>query len=301
MNLFIPISILAYALQGVSVLIAKAQLETSLPRPIAYAFYGTISQLLAILLIPFGFTWDFSSLVLTQSFLAGITFFIAVVLMMQGIKDNEASVAGPVIGALNPLFALIIGWIFLGQVLTANQTWAVVVLIIGAVILTLNNWIKGIKTFKYNFLTLVLSGALYGLSYVFLREVFLHTSFINGLVLSRIAVGICALTLLTLPSWRTQIFSKPKKENVEKTSLVFVVGQIAAGISNLLIFYAVSLANPAIVNSFFGIQYIIILIAAILLFKKHPKLLDEDTSKKTISLKIVGILILSCGLYLIAT
>lgn len=301
MNLFIPISILAYAFQGVSVLIAKAQLESSLPRPIAYAFYGTISQLLAIVLIPFGFTWDFSSLVLTQSFLAGATFFVAVVLMMQGIKDNEASVAGPVIGALNPLFALIIGWIFLGQVLTANQTWAVVILIIGAVVLTLNHWVKGIKTFKYNFLILVLSGALYGLSYVFLREVFLQTSFINGLVLSRIAVGICAFTLLVLPSWRTQIFSKPKKEQVEKTSFVFIIGQIAAGISNLLIFYAVSLANPAIVNSFFGIQYIIILGAAFLLYKKHPKLLDEDISKKTVGLKIAGIGILSFGLYLIAT
>lgn len=301
MNLFIPISILAYAFQGISVLIAKAQLESSLPRPIAYAFYGTITQLLAVVLIPFGFTWDFSSLILTQSFLAGATFFIAVVLMMQGIKDNEASVSGPVIGALNPLFALIIGWIFLGQVLTANQTWAVVVLIIGAVVLTLNHWIKGIKAFKYNFLILVLSGALYGLSYVFLREVFLNTNFITGLVLSRIAVGICALTLLTLPSWRVQIFSKPKQEQVEKTSFVFIIGQISAGISNLLIFYAVSLTNPAVVNSFFGIQYLIILIAAIFLFKNHPKILDEDLSRITIAFKIVGVLILSFGLYLIAT
>lgn len=281
-------------------LVAKAQLETSLPRPVAYAFYGTISQLLAVLLIPLGFDLNFSTTVLTQSFLSGFTFFIAVVLMMQGIKDTQASISGPVIGALNPLFALILGAFFLNHVLTTNQTLAVIVLIIGAMVLTLNNWIKGIKSFGGDFLILVLSGAFFGLSYVFLREVFLQTSFLNGLILSRFVVGICALTLLTYAPWRTQIFSKPKKEKIEKTSIIFVFGQITAGISNFLIFYAVSLANPALVNSFFGIQYIIILFAAIFLFKNHPKILDEDLSRNTVALKIAGVLILSFGLYLIA-
>lgn len=296
---FIPIAIIAYALNALSILVAKAQLSSSVPNPLAYAFFGGILQLLALFLIPFGFNLDFSLNTVILSLASGLTFVLALITLMQSIKDNEASVAGPVVGGLNPLFALVIGAVFLSQTLNSNQTIAILVLIAGAFVLTANFWIKRLY-FDRRLVSLILSGLFFGLSYVFLREVFLETSFINGLVLSRAATGIFSLGLLIIPGFRQQIFAKqagPKG----KASMIFLLGQLAGGVSNFLIFYAVSLANSSLVNSFFGVQYLVILIAAVILHKKAAKLLDEKLTPISIFQKLLGAVIMSLGLYMITS
>lgn len=295
---FIPIAIVAYALNALSILVAKAQLSSSIPNPLSYAFFSGILQLVALFLIPFGFSLDFSLNVTILSLASGITFVLATIYLMQSIKDNEASVAGPVVGGLNPLFALILGSLLLNQALTSTQTISILVLVAGAGVLTGSFWVKRLY-FDRRLLVLIASGALYGLSYVFLREIFLQTSFINGLVLTRVAAGLFSISLLAVPVFRRQIFIKPKG-GTRQTGVIFLAGQLAGGISSFLIFYAVSLANSALVNSFFGVQYLVIMAAALLLAKRAPQLLDEKLSLLTIFQKIAGALIMSLGLYLLA-
>lgn len=295
---FIPIAIVAYALNALSILVAKAQLSSSIPNPLSYAFFSGILQLVALFLIPFGFSLDFSLNVTILSLASGITFVMATLYLMQSIKDNEASVAGPVVGGLNPLFALILGSLLLNQALTSTQTISILVLVAGAGVLTGSFWVRRLY-FDRRLLVLIASGALYGLSYVFLREIFLQTSFINGLVLTRVAAGLFSISLLAVPVFRRQIFIKPKG-GTRQTGVIFLAGQLAGGISSFLIFYAVSLANSALVNSFFGVQYLVIMAAALLLAKRAPQLLDEQLSLLTIFQKIAGALIMSLGLYLLA-
>lgn len=298
---FIPIAIVAYALNAGSILVAKAQLNSSIPNPLSYAFLSGVLQLVALLAIPFGFNMDFSLNVVILSLASGITFVLATLFLMQSIKDNEASVAGPVIGGLNPLFALILGSLLLNQALTNGQTISILILIAGAGVLTASYWIRKL-VFDKRLLVLIASGFLYGLSYIFLREVFLQTSFINGMVLSRLAAGLFSIGLLVVPNFRDQIFRKPQGGGgAKQTGIIFLAGQLMGGVSSFLIFYAVSLANSSLVNSFFGVQYLVILIAAVLLAKKAPKLLDEKLTSLTIFQKIAGAVIMSVGLYLLAT
>lgn len=299
---FLPIAILAYALEGGAVVINKIQLQTKQLNPVSYTFYSGILQALAIVLIPFGFNLNFTANTLLFAIFAGIFYILAMYVFFKSLKLNEVSVAGPLVGALNPLFTLIIGAAILNQTLSSSQFGAFMILIAGSLMLTLNLWVHNL-TFGKNLLWICLAGLLFALSYVFLREAFLQTSFINGLVISRVAAGIFALSWIAIPVFRKQIISPDKntpRVYNKPVLLLFLAAQVMAGLAVFLLFFATSLAPPALVNALFGVQYLIILPVALFLGKNHPSLLDENLKYNVLLQKIVGAGILSLGVYLLS-
>lgn len=298
---FLPISILAYSFNAGAILVDKILIRTALPKPLAYTFYVNILQLLALLLIPFGFnlTLDRSTYLAIGAGLVGVLAFYT---YFSSLKHNEASVVGPLVGMFNPLFALALGGMFLGQVLTPLQYVAFFILIIGALFLTLNHWHKKVS-FGKKFLWMAAAGFFFGLSYVFLREAFLGTTFLNAFIISRAAAGIFALSFLIHPLIRREVISFEKSEHgitSHKTLALMIFGQTMGAISVTLITFGISLASPALVNSLFGVQYLIILLVSLILAKKHPHLLEEHLSKTVIGQKIIGAVVISLGLYLLA-
>ena len=147
------------------------------------------------------------------------------------------------------------------------------------------------------------SGFLFAVSYVLLRQAFLNDSFLNVFIISRLSAGSFALFFLFLPEVRKHLFTlrSRSREITSKEAFVLLTGgQIMGALSVTLIIFGVSLANPALVNAFFGVQYLVILAVSLLLAKKHPHLLDEPLSKSVITQKVAGASVLSLGLYLLA-
>lgn len=297
---FLPISILAYTFNAGSIIIDKILIQNALPKPIVYTFYVNVLQLLVVVLIPFGFSLQINAQ-FYWAVVSGIISVFALFALFTSLKLNAATLVGPIVGALNPLFAAIIGGVFLGQVLNATQYLAIGILILGSLVLAFNFSTIKLKL-NLAFWWMVASGFLFGLSFVLLREAFLGSDFINGLVVSRIAAGAFALTFLLIPSTRASIFQKQESTKAQTKQLVILlaIGQSMGAISGLLTSYAVSLANPALVNSLFGVQYVVILGAALILYKKHPHLLEEKLSRNIMIQKGFGVVILSIGLYLLA-
>lgn len=298
---FLPIAILAYILNAGAILVDKILIRTTLPNPLIYTFYVNLLQLLVIFLIPFGFNFNWSQ----ATFLAissGLIGVLAFYTYFNGLKVNEASVVGPVVGTFNPLFALMLGGFFFGQILTTSQHTAFFVLVVGTIILTWNLWSKGLEQLNHRFLWLIASGFFFGLSYVLLRQAFLESSFLNGFIISRVAAGLFVLLFLLLPDIRRQIFSKKQNERItSKSTLILLgVGQVMGAVGVTLITFGISLANPALVNALFGIQYLVILVVSLILVKKHPHLLEEKLSKRAITQKVLGAIVISVGLYLLA-
>lgn len=296
---FLPISILAYVLNAGAILVDKILIKKSFPSPMVYTFYVNVLQLLVLLLIPFGFQFSFGTPAIL-AILSGIISVAALYAFFTSLRENEASTVGPVVGTLNPLFALILGGIFLNQILNPLQYIAFLIILLGTLVLTFNLWSKKLAVGS-KLLWMVLAGAVFGLSYVLLREAFLSTSFINGLIISRATSGVVALSLLAVPAIRSQVLIKsPTTHHAFPAFTLLAFGQIMGAASGLLITFGVYLANPALVNSVFGIQYLTILIVALILSKNHPQLLDETLTKSVIVQKITGALMLSIGLYLLS-
>lgn len=289
---FVPFALLAYIFLGAVAIIDKILLKTSIPNPLVYTFYISIFGLLSLLLLPFGFKFTVDMLVFGT--VSGISSTFALLTYFKSLKAGAVSIVSPVIGTLNPLFALILGLLFLNQIITKNQIIAFSVLILGAGILTFSLWVSKIK-FNTQLKLMIVSGFLFALSYITLREVFLLSDFYSGIILTRIVAAITAISFLFLPQVRKQIF-KPSFSS----GILFLAGQTMGAFQGLLLAYATSLTSPALVNSLFGVQYIVILAAALILRKAHSKLLDERLTKATLLQKTAGAAILSLGVYLLS-
>lgn len=294
---FLPISILAYALNGGSLIIDKILIKNLVPNPVVYTFYVAVLQFLVIFLIPWGFNLQFN-LSFFLALLSGITSVGALYTLYTSLKLNEASVVGPVVGSLNPLFAALLGVLLLNQFLSLNQYLAILVLILGALLLTFNRTFLRIDLGK-KLWWMIFSGLLFAISYIFLRQAFLQDSFINVLINSRLSAGLLGLMLLIPASTRQEILHRRFAARSPKVALFLGLGQIMGAAQGLLLAFATSLANPALVNSLFGVQYLTILIVALLLYKKYPHLLEERLSTRVTVQKLSGVIILSLGLYLL--
>lgn len=296
---FLPVAILAYALNGGAAIIDKILLNKSVPSPFAYVFYISAMGLLVVFLIPFGVTLN--SFAVIYSVLAGIFGNLALLTYFQSLKKGDASIVAPIVGGFNPLFALILGSVFLGQILNPLQLLAFFILMLGAVILTHNLWSKKLQA-NSQLLLMAVSGFLFALSYILLKEAFSSSNFVTGLVISRLTGALFVIIFLLHPKTRSQIFSNNVKSHgfLNKTSMLLLLGQIFGASSGLLITYGVSFASPALVNALFGVQYLVILGAALILGKKHPQLLEENLTKSVLAQKIAGAGILSLGVYLLS-
>lgn len=297
---FLPIALLAYILNAGSTIIDKILLTKSVPNPLVYIFYIGLLGFLTLVLLPFGVKFDTISV--TFSLISGICFNIAVYCYFQALKKGETSVVVPVVGSLNPLFTLLIGTIFLSYVLTQIQYVAFFVILFGSGILTYNLWAHKLKT-NTQILFMVVSGFAFAISYIFLKEVFILSGFFTGLIFTRVGAGLSVLPLILIPSFREEVFSSKLTHNnfINKIGFLFLAGQTIGALHGLLLTIATYLVNPALVNSLFGIQYLVILGVAIFFARQHrSQLLDENLSKVVLVQKLIGAGILSLGVYLLS-
>lgn len=292
----LPFTLLAYFFNSLAVLTNKFLLQKSIPDPLVYIFYISLVSFLAVLAIPL--TKIPTIEVFNLASLSTILWTLGAYFMFRALKIGSVSRVIPIIGTLIPLILLILA--SQTQAISSKQTLAVWFLTTGMVFLTLPDW-KG-KISKREILFEILSASFFAISYIILREAYLRADFFSVLVWSRVILLPIGIFMLIVPFLRNKIFtsSGPKINFFSKTGLLFLGGQTSGAISELLLLFSISLANPALVNSLQGTQYIFLLIFAVMLSKKYPSMFQEKFSFPVLFSKILGIGLIGIGLYLLA-
>jgi len=149
----------------------------------------------------------------------------------------------------------------------------------------------------------ILSAIGFALAYILLRQAYLKLDFFSVLIWSRLILIPFVLVVLTIPILRNKIItSKGLRINfLSREGFVFLGGQTSGVISEFLLLFSISLANPALVNSLQGTQYIFIFIFAIVLSRKFPTIFEEKYTLLNLFSKIIGIGLIVLGLYLLST
>ena len=302
--MYLPISILAFILNGIAVTVDKFLLTKVIPDPLFYVFYFSLISFLAIFAIPFTHIPTFEVFLLSS--VSTVLWTLAAYCMFKALKIGLVQRVIPVIGSLNPLILFTIGISF-GTILV-NEAWAIIVLILGLIFLTLSDW-RG-KISKSELLLEILASSLFAFSYLLLKQAYLQADFISAgknsfitvLVWSRFILIPVAVVFLLVPTLRSKVVPNQSQgvSMLKRGGLLFIFGQISAGISQFLIFFAVSLGNPALINSLQGTQYVFLFILSLILAKKYPQIFGEKYNKIALSSKILGILLIGLGLYLLA-
>lgn len=287
------IVIIAHLLYALVFIIDKYILSRALPHPVVYAFYVGILSAVVLVLIPFGFYFPSSSEVILI-LLAGIAQVAGWIFFYKALHKGEVSRIIPFSGAFVGIFTLILSIFIIGEGLISKQLLAISLLILGSLIISIKRMV-----FDKSFILALLSSLLFAGFWVITKCIFLDTTFINGIIWIRTGVAVIALTLL-IPKKNRELIFKETEELKSKTVKPFVAGRFLGILGAIGIYIAVYLGSVALVNSLQGLQYVFILILALLLFKKFPRLCEEF-SREIIIQKIIAIILIGLGLFILVS
>lgn len=147
-------------------------------------------------------------------------------------------------------------------------------------------------------MTSIAAALLFALSHVLTKWVYVHHSFVSGLVWRSMGSFVGSLILLAIPLYRREILESLRRPRA-KTGMIFITGQLFAAASFILINYAFSLGSIALVNALAGIQYIFLFFLILPLSKKYQHLLEETVTPKIIWQKILSLILISAGIFIL--
>ena len=267
-------------------------------KPKLYTFYVGVFGLFVLLALPF---ISFTAISIETLFLAistGVAFTLGLYCMYYALERFEASKVIPVIGAVQPIVLLLLSAVFFGYSITEMNLIAFIVLLFGSIVVSFENHFRvSIVFLKYTFL----SAIFFSMDYLILKLIFLQQPFLQGLLITRLAIFLAVTPLLFSRKFRKEIFSSKNVLN-KKTGALFLGTQTAGGIAVFLQSFAISLvpaASLAILNALRGAQYVFLFMITLFFSFFFPKILREKILLSTLLKKGVGIGCIVLGIVLL--
>ncbi len=278
-----------------------------LPRPFVYAFYSCLLTGFWVVIYLFGYIPGFASLgvptfagiekptiqVLGMSFLAGYTFFMAIVSFYDALKRAEAVNVMPVVGAVSALTTMAMSYFFLETTLSPNFIWGIAILIIGTLL------VSQAMPEKYTMMVVVHSGFFFGFHYITMKGLFMETSFVEGFFWSRIGLVLFALSLLMVPTYYKKITERTK-EATKRTGVLVLFAKILAGISAFLLLLATDKGDVTVVQALDGLKFVFILFITVIFSSLLPdNVAKTETRPKEVMQQVLYVILVVVGFFIL--
>jgi len=215
------------------------------------------------------------------AFFGGWFYFLA-------LSKEEVSRTIPLLNLI-PIWVLIFATIFLGEVLTQIQYFGILVLVVGAALISIK---KGTKySLTLGVPIMIISTLFYGGQYIFWGLATTEVSFWTVFFFSALGHGVCSLILFIIK--KDEIVENLKK--FKKHSAISGIGEILSAFGDLLLILAFSIGLLSLTSAVTAIQPLILLAFATALSVLWPKLLKEELKGHVLALKIIAIILIVAG------
>lgn len=287
------IAIIAHGLVGISLVWDKVLLQRKGMQSLAaYVFWLGAISIFGLVLIPFGFhmpSWKDVAIALVAGFcdLAATWFYYA------ALKAGEASEELAVMGGFSPVATVLLAIPLLGTQFHGELT--------GFILMTFGGFVMFFaeKVPLRKMLPRILAAAvLFGLTNVLQKIVFNDAKFISGYVFFTIGTFVGSMALLIPPSWRKQILH-PSEQPKPRSRIGYFANRFVAGVGSFLVVFAVSRANPAVVEAISGVRYVVIFLGAYAITRWRPSWFKEDFTKWALVIKAAATSLVVAGLVLV--
>lgn len=319
--MYILIALSSYLINAGVYVADKFLLSKKIHSSIAYAFFVGIWSIFNFVILALD-PWvpNFQEFLL--DIFAGVLFLVTLVFWYKALHQSEATRVVPIVGALIPIFSLLLSFIFLGATLGEREMLAFVVLICGGILISVKHTrfyyakelfgrfrkvfgnILGSAHAEYNptrrlIFNSLTSALLFAAYYVLMKYIYSTQPFIGSFVWSRLGSFIGVIFMLFVTEWRVKIVEQQKGNKSPKNLGFFLAVRLLAAAAFIMLNWAISMGNVALINSLQGVQYIFLLILVFFLATKYPKLLDEEMGGGVKLQKIMGVVLITTGLYML--
>ena len=281
--IWLLIVVVAHLFYSLIFVIDKYIVSKSLPHPIVYTFYVGILSIAVWVLIPFGFCFP-SAYYVFLSMLAGIAQVGGSIFLYRSLNF---------IGSFVAIFVLVLSTFLIGERLNLQQYIAFILLVLGSLVVSYRRK----EFFQKPFGLAIIAALFFAIFWVITKYIYSGSSFISGTVWVRTAVAFVSLFLLLPRKNRELIFKKT--DEIKRRTVGFVAwGRILTIGAGLCMYFAVFLGSVTLANALQGLQYAFIFLLALLFFRKIPSL-KEELSRGIIAQKIIAIILITLGLFIL--
>jgi uncharacterized membrane protein len=230
----------------------------------------------------------------------GVLSILAILIYLYALQKDDASTVVPLFQVI-PIFAFVLGYLFLGETLSAQQILGSVLVIAGSVALSLDLEHTKPKLKYAVFFLMLLSSLLIAVCGLIFKTVALETTFWVSTFWDYIGGILIGLLFITcIPRYRVE-FLKVLKVSKATAFGLNAFNEIINVVGVLTFRSALMLAPIALVWTVNGFQPFFVLLLGILLTVFFPKIGTESLLRRHLIQKIVAIVVMFIGTYLINT
>lgn len=268
---------------------------------------GTIllfSSLLSVIALPFLFLMD------PTVFSIGVKNILALSIVgilnvgvlwcyLLALKDNEASVV-IVFYQLVPVFGGILGYFFLGEILTSLQMIAMAIIILGTTIVAFEiDSDNHFKLRKGTILPMLAASLFWATGGVIFKAVALEENVWRSLFWEHFMLTVVGIIIFMFVNSYRNNFLNAIRSNSKAILSINGVNELIYISGNIMVAYAYLLAPIGLVLLTESFQPIFVLVIGIIFTLFFPKILTEKIEAKHLWPKIIAILITGIGTYLL--
>ena len=240
------------------------------------------------------FSVPISMISLISVFFAAIIYTIATYFYFKALDNNDASIV-VIMFQLIPVFSYIISLLFLKENLTIQQVIGSIIIIISAIIISLDFKERNNKS-KFKALILMTLSSLFFAIYFILFDVAIRNSEYNSCAFwYQVGLLLIGIILMCITSYRIT-FIRAIKTNGKRYFPLNITNEAINLIANLLINFANLTLPIALANVLNGFQGAFVFLLGILGVKLLPKYFKEDLTKNIVFKKITCIVLSVVGL-----
>jgi len=273
-------------------------LSKKIPSLAAYlvliSFAQFIVGLVVFIIFPFPVNLDLMHILV--AFGAGLCNAFALIILLSTLQRGEVSRIIPVASSY-PIFVAILSMPLLGEMLNYWQWLAVVLTVAGAVLLSLHLDGDGQKArLQKSFFLLLFAALLSAISNIGYKYALQSMSFWNTLSTST----LCVVVVFLIYALRKKTFSELKNLPQLPQKMAILLGnQWFAVFGVVMSFIAIANGPVALVSTIMNIRPAFVFVFSLILSRFYPNFINERLDRRTILIKLFGIVLITGGVAII--
>lgn len=291
-------AILAPAVFSINNLTDKFLVEKKIKDPLAITIIGGLLNLAWGIIILF--FKGFQPIPFPQLFIllfSGTLLTFYVIPYFSALSLDDASRVAPLF-QFTSIYVLVFSFFFLGEKLTNNEMFGFLIILIGGFILGVEKIEGGIFKPRKSLYFMLISSLMYSATNILFKFVVVKTDFWLTLAYENMGLGLGSFILLCLPNLRKRFIGEIVKLRLSTWGLL-IANDILFVSALFSTAYAFLLAPVALVSVFLGLQPFFLLIYAVILSTWFPNIIKEELGKSSLIVKIISVIIIFLGVYLI--
>ncbi len=293
------LALLASTLWAVAILVDKFVLTHHIKDAFSYQIFLTITLIPPVLVLFIFSSFRISPLFYLTILVIGMILGVAFVLYNKALLVEEVSRVTPLF-YLSPLFVLLLSSLFLAESLSTKEYLGIGLMVFSAISVSIRRTEhKSISLSPALFMILFLDFILAGKD-VIAKFFFYYMDFWSYLFWFILGNIVGRPFLLLLPGIRRKFVADMKSLSSRICLLCFINSSIVCA-GYVLYFNAVSLTYVSLVSAILSTQPFLVLLVATVLAVFYPYSLNERIERKGVIIKLIAVVMILIGSYLIVS